>query len=179
MAHIHTKPGQFDQTVSAYIVRLDGPEPRLMLHRHKLIGFYLQFGGHIELNENPWAAIVHELREESGYELGQLDLWQPAERMVELHEAVNHPLPFSYISHEVASLAGHLHTDVAWGFSTREEPRFKPGDDESVDIRLLTRAELVALDNTEIFENVREVGLFMLDVILTKWHCLPAAEVGM
>ena len=65
MPHIHTKPGQHDHTVSAFIVRLDGKQPRILLHRHKKSGVYMQFGGHIELHENPWQAISHELLEES------------------------------------------------------------------------------------------------------------------
>lgn len=53
MPHIHTEPGQHDHTASAYIVRLDEAEPALILHRHKILGQYLQFGGHVELDENP------------------------------------------------------------------------------------------------------------------------------
>ena len=66
MAHIHTQPGQHDHTASAYIIRTDLDTPRIMLHLHRKIGKYLQFGGHVELNETPWQAVVHELREESG-----------------------------------------------------------------------------------------------------------------
>jgi len=63
MAHIHTQPGQHDHTASAYIVRTDFDEPKIMLHLHRKIGKYLQFGGHVELHETPWQAVVHELRE--------------------------------------------------------------------------------------------------------------------
>ena len=35
MSHIHTKPGEHECTVGAYIVRLDGDEPRALLHLHK------------------------------------------------------------------------------------------------------------------------------------------------
>ena len=45
MAHIHTEPGQHDFTASAFIIRTDTPEPKLLLHRHKLVGKYLQIGG--------------------------------------------------------------------------------------------------------------------------------------
>lgn len=38
MAHIHTKPGQHDLTASAYIIRDDGNEPVVLLHRHKKLG---------------------------------------------------------------------------------------------------------------------------------------------
>ncbi len=32
----------------------------------------MQVGGHIELDETPWQAVEHELREESGYTLAEL-----------------------------------------------------------------------------------------------------------
>ncbi len=53
MAHIHTQPGQHDHTASAYIFRVDFDEPKLVLHLHRKINKYLQFGGHIELHETP------------------------------------------------------------------------------------------------------------------------------
>ena len=71
MPHIHTLPGEHDATASAYIVRTDLGEPAIMLHRHKKLDTMLQFGGHVELHENPLEAIAHELREESGYDFRQ------------------------------------------------------------------------------------------------------------
>lgn len=69
MPHIHTEPGQHDLTVSAYIVRMDLPEPAIILHKHRKLNKWLQFGGHVEPHENPWQAVQREIREESGYEL--------------------------------------------------------------------------------------------------------------
>jgi 8-oxo-dGTP diphosphatase len=66
MAHIHTKPGQHDFTASAFIIRIDTPKPKVLLHMHKKLGVLLQPGGHIELNENPWQAVHHEIEEETG-----------------------------------------------------------------------------------------------------------------
>lgn len=81
MAHIHTEPGQHDHTASGFIVRTDTPEPTLILHRHKKTGKYMQFGGHIELDETPWQAVRHELMEESGYDLSDLQILQPMQRL--------------------------------------------------------------------------------------------------
>ena len=81
MPHIHTAPVEHVFTASAYIIRLDQKEPMLLLHKHKKLHVFLQFGGHIEPHETPWEAITHELLEESGYELGQLELLQPTSRI--------------------------------------------------------------------------------------------------
>lgn len=77
MPHIHTAPNQHDHTVTGYVIRTDGDQPRALLHVHKKLGKLLPPGGHIELDETPWAAMLHELREEAGYDAGQLLVLQP------------------------------------------------------------------------------------------------------
>src|SRR4051812_49824476 len=100
MPHIHTEDGQHDPTTSAYIVRTDTPEPTILLHKHRKLGKYLQFGGHIELNENPWAAITHEIAEESGYGIDQLTILQPTTLLKKVSGVQMHPLPVSYLTHK-------------------------------------------------------------------------------
>jgi 8-oxo-dGTP pyrophosphatase MutT (NUDIX family) len=46
------------------IVRDD--DGRVLLHRHKRLGIWLQPGGHLETGEQPWDAAVRETREETG-----------------------------------------------------------------------------------------------------------------
>ena len=46
MAHIHEK---IDFTTSVFIVR----NGKVLLHKHKKLGIWLQPGGHIELDEDP------------------------------------------------------------------------------------------------------------------------------
>jgi 8-oxo-dGTP diphosphatase len=59
MAHIHEK---IDFTTSVFVVH----EGKVLLHKHKSLGLWLQPGGHIELNEDPTQAALREVREESG-----------------------------------------------------------------------------------------------------------------
>ncbi len=47
----------------------------------------------MELNETPWQAVAHELTEETGYELGQLSILQPVDRIESLPKIVVHPAP--------------------------------------------------------------------------------------
>ena len=59
MAHIHNEPGQHDLTVSAFIINVSDKEnPKILLCRHKKLGKLLQPGGHVELDENPWQAVL-------------------------------------------------------------------------------------------------------------------------
>lgn len=62
MAHIHEK---IDFTASVFIVR----EGRVLLHKHKKLGIWLQPGGHIELDEDPNQAAVREALEETGLDV--------------------------------------------------------------------------------------------------------------
>jgi 8-oxo-dGTP pyrophosphatase MutT (NUDIX family) len=174
MAHIHTEPGQHDHTVSTYIVRTDLNEPKIILHLHKKHGTYMQFGGHIELDETPWQAITHELREESGYDLDQLQILQPKLRLSHLSgNVIVHPQPVSYNTH--AFNDNHSHTDVTYAMTADSMPRHQPEEGESRDLQLFTRAELCAIPSEQIFENVREIALYIFDKILDSWEVVPTS----
>ena len=69
MGHIHNGLNDHDFTVSAFIIRKDKNVNKLLLHRHKKLGKYIQIGGHVEVSENPIQALAHELKVESGYDL--------------------------------------------------------------------------------------------------------------
>jgi len=167
MAHIHTQPGQHDHTVTAYIVRTDSTEPKILLHMHKKLGRLLTIGGHIELDETPWQAIAHELQEESGYSLNELLVLQPKERLARLSGVVMHPYPVVMNTHNVAP--SHDHSDTGYAFVATANPAGQINKGESTDLRWLTRSELEALDEADLFLNVKEAYLFVLDVCLKNW----------
>lgn len=175
MPHIHTEHGQHDHTASAYIFRTDFSAPKVMLHLHKILGSYMQFGGHIELDETPWQTITHELLEESGYDLDQLQILQPQLRLKKLTGAVVvHPQPVSHITHVFNS--EHFHTDVCYAMLASSEPRHVIGAKESSDIRLFTREEIIQLPNDKIIENIREIILYMFDDILGNWEKISPTD---
>lgn len=174
MPHIHTDAEQHDFTITAYIIRIDTPEPRAMLHMHRKLDMLLPAGGHIELLETPWQALAHEVEEEAGYELSQLHVLQPKSRIKSLSKVAFHPTPLSMNTHSVP--VGHFHTDIEYGFVTESEPNLSVKDGESLDIRWLTRAELNALDPAIVFENTKEIYTFMLDEALQNWERVPATS---
>lgn len=174
MPHIHTSPGQHDHTVSAYLFRLDYDEPKVMLHFHRKMNAYMQFGGHIELDETPMQALVHELREESGYDMSQVDILQPATRLNTITGSVIHPLPTLYSTHPVGD--DHFHSDIAYAVVANEAPKYSPEEGESTDLRLFTRKELIDLPDDKIIENVRETALFIFDEILGNWESVSSSE---
>lgn len=173
MPHIHTGPGEIDHTVTAYIIRDDMEEPRVLLHRHKKLNKLLPVGGHIEINETPWAAMAHEIEEESGYLLDDLDILQPTPRIGQYDEVIVHPQPLIMTTHDITD--EHFHSDTSYLFVAHDDPKIELADDESADIRWLTHSELIALDPAEIWDNTRGTYLQALELFYPQWEYLPAS----
>ena len=178
MAHLHTQPGEHDLTVSAYIVRRDSQdEPRLLLHRHRKLNKLMQIGGHVEVTETPWQALAHEIAEESGYQLHQLQVLQPPVKpLVDLPGTATHPLPVHVGTHPFQILQDHWHTDLAFAFVTDEAPQGLPRDGESQDLTWLARAAMEALTDQETIPDVQVIGLYVLDECLPHWQPRPTTD---
>lgn len=174
MAHIHTGAGQHDLTVSAFIVR-DAPDgPRLLLHRHKKLALLLQPGGHVELDENPWVATIREIAEETGYDLTQLAVLQPPQRMSGPlgDSAVLHPQPVSVLTHDYDPDGRHRHIDLGFAFLASGAPASEPRAGESDCLLWVSPAELALL--TEMPENTRQIAQFVLETVRQQWQPVPA-----
>lgn len=135
MPHLNTGPGEYDVTASALILReLDG-RTQLLVHRHRKLGTLMQPGGHVERTEDPWSAIAHELREESGYDLEQLLLLQPVHRIEHAEGIAVLPMPLVVDVHPIG--ADHAHTDLVYAFVATTDPAGSPGEDESQELHWL------------------------------------------
>ena len=175
MPHIHTKDGQYDFTVSLFVVRYNkNNQPLAMLIMHKKLGSLLMPGGHIELNETPWQSAAHELEEETGYKIDDLEILQPKLRLSVLPDAVVHPQPFISQSHRV--VGEHFHTDLSYAFVANSLPVEAVAEGESTDIRWLTIDEVEALSDTQIVPNVREMYKYIFKELLNNdtWEKIPA-----
>lgn len=160
MPHIHTQPDQHDMTVSAYIVLRGQGDDKLLVHMHLKYGKLLQIGGHIELNETPWQAVAHELKEEAGYDVSELKVLQPTSRIPRIDNTVVHPVPFFVNTHLIGE--NHFHSDLCYAFTAQALPRSRPADGESLDLRYVTKEELNELaskgeavqDSTDMYNHL-------------------------
>ena len=180
MSHINTKPGQHDLTVSAQIIRIDKGEPVIILHTHKKIGKLLHFGGHVELDEDPWQSVIREINEESGYDIEQLRLLQPKIRLKKSSQGklIPYPVAVKSVGYYGDQDKHHFHDDLIFAFVTKENPRHRLTRGESKDMRLLTRDALSKLHDHEVAVSVREVALFVLDEVLPNWEQVPAESIN-
>jgi 8-oxo-dGTP diphosphatase len=174
MPHIHTDPGQHDHTVTAYIVRTDTPEPRVLLHMHRKLNILLPVGGHIELHETPWQAMTHELLEESGYHIDDVEILQPSERITSLSQVSLHPYPLVMNTHDIPG--DHFHSDTAYGFVVTGDPSRTAEEGESLDLRWLSLKEIQDLKRPDIFDNTKEVAAFLITTALPNWDQMPAGH---
>lgn len=174
MPHIHTNKNEHDFVVTAYIVRIGTPEPMALFHMHKKQNKLLPVGGHVELNETPWQAMAHELNEESGYNLDELDILQPADRITNLSNTILHPLPININTHHITP--DHFHTAIEYGFIASNKPTDNIKVGESTDLRWLTQVEMNKLDESQTYINAKEVYNFIFDTALTKWNRAPAKD---
>lgn len=147
----------------------------MLLHYHKKLHTWLQFGGHIELDENPWQAIRHETTEESGYDLDQLEVLQPPLRLATLTGAILHPVAAYHNTHSFPGFPQeHFHSDLGYIFVTTQPPKNSPAQNESTRLKLFTAQEIAQWDN--IPSSVREAALFMLSAYLTAWETVPISD---
>lgn len=176
MPHLHTGLGEYDHTVSAFIVKVDSTgEPKLLLHHHKKLDVLLQPGGHIELTETPWAAIAHEIEEETGYNLDQLQVLQPKDQLIvsALPKSVVHPIPIVVSSHGSPKWDNHYHTDSCYAFITKETPLNPVQDGESESLVWVTESELKAIPEAQIIAGIRLIGLAVFSHFLKDWVPVP------
>jgi 8-oxo-dGTP pyrophosphatase MutT (NUDIX family) len=140
-------PGHF--TGSALVVSADGS--RALLHHHKNLDRWLQFGGHCDGDEDVLRVAMREAIEESGIE----GLIVTSRRPFDLDI---HPIPANLRRGEPA----HEHFDVRFVFIAPEDAVPKLSD-ESHELRWFSPAEMLALP--------LDSGLRRL---VAKWEALVA-----
>jgi 8-oxo-dGTP pyrophosphatase MutT (NUDIX family) len=149
-----------------------------MMHVHRKLGLILQFGGHVELDETPWQAILHELVEETGYQPEQLQLLQPKNRLTMSDPNSNtvvHPYPVTVQTHPFGDKP-HRHTDISYAFVTSEEPRNAPHEGEATNFIFFTAEELATSTDPKLLQDNRDIFGFVFQHCLPEWERVALSE---
>ncbi|MDB5183656.1 MAG: putative pyrophosphohydrolase including oxidative damage repair enzyme [Candidatus Saccharibacteria bacterium] len=174
MPHIHTEPGQHDITVSACIVRYVGDTPLVLVHMHRKFGKLMQIGGHVEIDETPWQTLGHELTEESGYTIQDLQILQPLDGVPVVTEAIVHPVPALSNTHKVT--ADHFHSDYCYAFVAGNVPSQLPAEGESQDLRWMTIDELQqAVADGVAWQDIADIYRYVVEKCLPVYSRIDAA----
>lgn len=166
MGHIHTGPGEHDLTASAFIIRETETGPEVLMHKHKKLLRIMQPGGHVELTENPFHAVLREIFEETGYSIEQLYLLQLRTRVgVGNNGFADYRVrpdaqPIHVNTHPIGNDNSHFHTDLAYAFLVQDKPHGKPVEGESTEFYWLGHKDVV--DNIAIPSNVRLISEWLL-----------------
>ncbi len=120
----HYRPGHV--TGSAFVV--DAASGTVLLHRHRRLGRWLQFGGHDDHEHDPLRTALREAREESG--LTDLTPLDSAILDLDVHAI-----------EATAREPGHEHHDVRYALLTRTPTGIAPAAAESRDLAWLSLAE--------------------------------------
>jgi ADP-ribose pyrophosphatase YjhB (NUDIX family) len=144
MPHIHTNDGEFDLTVSGYLVHDD----KTLLIKHKKLPIWTPPSGHVDLNQSPVDALYMEIREEAGVHESDLELVETHQRpntFVTSDDAVAIPLPFDLKHHPVTD--GHRHINMSYALKSLTN-HVEPGPGESNTFKWFTVDELRAFGET-------------------------------
>lgn len=175
MPHIHTEPGQHDLTTTAFIIRIEAGRAHALVHKHKKLGLLLPVGGHVELHETPWAAVLHEIEEESGYDKAQLSVMQPVQRVRKMDGVKTHPVPLFLQTHEFKKDEGHFHVDIGFLFLSNELPSSLPSEGESAELLWLSEPEIQARKH-EMPADIAQIYEFCFTEALETWERVPTNE---
>ncbi len=152
MPHIHEL---FDFTVSAFIIH--PTEKKICLHYHKKLHKWLQPGGHIELNEDPLQALMHEIEEETGLKTGEYEIISAVDQP-NTKDSKQLPIPFNFNVHNFNE--SHKHIDLEYIVKSKVA-QFKPADNESKQIEWVSKLEL---------SNMASSGLLFKDTLnICEW----------
>jgi 8-oxo-dGTP pyrophosphatase MutT (NUDIX family) len=165
--HIHDEDGQYDFTVSGYIVH----DNRTLLIRHKKLPIWGPASGHIELHQNPIEALYMEIREEAGIQREDLELIEThAEsksfrRETSIGKASQYiPIPFDIDEHQYGDLP-HNHVDFGYILTSTTDVVI-PEQGESQEYKWFSADELA--DFTETNSTIIDRCLYALAYIATR-----------
>lgn len=165
MPHIHTGEGEHDLTASAIIIRDRGELGHaILMHQHKKLDIIIYPGGHVELTEDPYSAVLREVEEETGYQRDQLlNMQRLRNGRLSLMMDVLDPQPFYVDTHKFQENPTHYHTDLTYVFFVTEDPQLKPLDGESLKFYWMTKQMIMS--TPKIPRNVRRVVYYVLNSI--------------
>lgn len=144
MPHLHTQPGQYDYTVSGYLVH----DNKTLLIKHKYLPIWTAPAGHVELNATPIEALFKEIHEEAGIQQADLELIETTPTTKTMERGKDNyylPVPFDMEYHSIDT--DHSHINMAYILKSATN-HVEPKVGESNTFKWFTIEELAAFGET-------------------------------
>ncbi len=162
MPHIHTGNGEYDFTVSGYVVH----DNKTLLIKHKTLPVWTPPAGHIEVHQTPIDALYAEIEEEAGITRDHLTLIETCPYPSSTKRGsgtVELPLPFDFETHPINTT--HRHINLAYVLMS-DTDKVTPGPGESMTYRWFTSSEL--REFTETNESLQNTALRALEIAAVR-----------
>jgi ADP-ribose pyrophosphatase YjhB (NUDIX family) len=155
MPHIHTAKGQYDFTVSGYLIFNN----KTLLIKHKFLPIWTPPAGHIELSQTPVGAVIKEIQEETGIEPSHLTIVDSHSYTKRFYrgESIRIPIPFDIEHHAITD--DHRHINLAYIVLT-DTGTIAPGPGESNTFRWFSEKEIQSFEETT--ESIKSCATYAL-----------------
>jgi len=174
MPHVNK---ELDFTASAIVI---SPTQKILLHYHKKHDVWIQPGGHVDPGEDHIEALAHEILEETGLNIDDLEIldFSQPERSLDIYpnSSLRHlPIPFDINRHRVTTVNDHDHdhVDSVYVFKSTEESLLQPGEGESQEIGWFSLEEL---EDLKMYRNTRALARGAIEVMLRLQIDPPTAD---
>lgn len=153
--YILTCPNIFSQNcevahITASGLLIDVEHNKILLHKHKKLGIWIQFGGHMDFELRVAEAATREMIEESG--LANVTL-------VSYFPDLNIPVDIDVHTIPAKNDRGeHKHLDFRFLFTTSTPDAVNPGQDESPEYEWFTVQEILDSPNDVISTDVKRLA---------------------
>lgn len=157
MPHIHTGDGEFDFTVSGYLVYKN----KTLLIKHKTLPLWVPPSGHIEPSQTPIDALFTEIQEEAGITKSHLTLVPThpyTGRHTRASSSTELALPFDLETHSITKAHGHINLSYALISDT---DNVEPGPGESNTFKWFTLDELAHFSDTN--DSVKSAAIYAIE----------------
>jgi ADP-ribose pyrophosphatase YjhB (NUDIX family) len=121
---------------------------RILLHRHKRLGVWLQPGGHVDRGEQPWEGALRETREETGVS-PRHPAGTPRLLHVDVHEGPR----------------GHVHLDLRYLLRADGDAALRPAPGESPDVAWFAAASAAARGDSSLAAAITAATLRAPEVV--------------
>lgn len=159
MPHIHTGAGEFDFTVSGYLVYND----KTLLIKHKKLPIWTPPSGHVEVNQTILDALYAEIWEEAGIERTHVHLIKTQAHSPELvrpEGSYAMPLPFDIEVHPIDDTHSHINLSYVLISDTNN---VEPGPGESNTFKWFSIDELRVFSDTN--SSIKSASIYAIEYV--------------